>query len=316
MRTADLQQPPYDTSLMGVAKGALDHYGIDCTPGKAFVASGHAFVLNVHEELCPSGPYVWHYQRCFELLRNLGLDFEPIGIALPNAAASEKTALEAKVRGALDAGAVCSLRNLDHQLVLGYDEAGFLLAQPWGDAADTTPARLSYGSWRECSVGPPLAFYQFTQCKAALGLEERAIFDALDFGLELWRHPGHYADERYGLGAKAYANWIAALDAGCDDEHGNWRNGLVWGECREHAGDYFQDLAAADFPGPIDQEQARHLAIGYRSVARLLYRAADKTAAATAKRGFVAEARDLETDCMERIADLLAQRTGADAGAH
>ena len=304
MRTADLQQPPYDTSQMGVAKGALDHYGIACTPGKAFVASGHAFVLNVHEELCPSGPYVWHYLRSFELLRNLGLDVELLGMALPNAAASEKAVLEAKVREALDAGAVCSVLNLDHQLILGYDDAGFVLAQPWGDASATTPARLSYGSWHECNVGPQLVFYQFTQCEPAVGAEARAISAALDFGLELWRHPGHYADERYGLGAKAYANWIAGLDAGGGDVHGNWWNGVVWGECRERAGDYFQDLAAADFPGPIDQEPARHLAIGYRSVARLLYRAADKTATVADKRGFVAEAQEIETSCMERIAAL------------
>ena len=310
MRTADLQQPPYDTSLMGVVKGALDHYGIDCAPGKAFVESGHAFVMNIHPELCPSGPYVWDYRRFFELLRNLGLAIRQIGMAMSNADSDEKAALEAKVRAALDGGAVCSLLHLDNQLVLGYDDAGFAMAQPWGDAVATTPAQLSYGSWREYQFGPPLMFFQFSRCEPPAGAEARATLDALDFGLELWREPESYTEPPYGLGANAYANWIAALDSGNGDEHGNWWNGVVWAECRKRAGDYFQDLAAADFPGPIDQEQARHLAIGYRAVARLLYRAADKTAAAAAKRGFVTEARDVEASCVERIAELLARRTG------
>ena len=53
--STSLVQPPYDTGLVGVVKGALDHYGIDTAPAETFVLSGHAFVINIHEELCPSG---------------------------------------------------------------------------------------------------------------------------------------------------------------------------------------------------------------------------------------------------------------------
>ena len=64
------RQPPYDTSLLGVAVGALHHYGNEVTPGEAFVLSGHAFALNIHPDLCPSAPYCWDYRACVELLRN------------------------------------------------------------------------------------------------------------------------------------------------------------------------------------------------------------------------------------------------------
>ena len=40
-------------------------YGISRAPCEAFVLSGHAFLMNVHEELCPSGPYLWRYDRFF-----------------------------------------------------------------------------------------------------------------------------------------------------------------------------------------------------------------------------------------------------------
>ena len=108
------------------------------------------------------------------------------------------------------------------------------------------------------------------------------------------------------MGPDAYANWIAAIDAGHGDDHGNWWNGMVWAECREQAGDYFQSLAAAEFPGAIDQQQARLLALGYRKAAKLLYRAADKTADAAAKRRFVLEARDAEADCIAGMEKLRA----------
>jgi len=300
---AGLAQPPFDTSLMGVAQGALDHYGIDRRPGETFFVSGHAFVINVHEELCPSGPYCWDYGRCFALLRNLGIRMTPLGTAMPDAAADDRAKLEAALRDALDGGAVCSLLHLDNQLVLGHDGDGFATAQPWGDAIDSTPARLTAGSWREYQAGPPVTFYQITPCEPPAA---DPIAAALDFAVEVWRESGNFASPPYGAGDAGYANWLVAIDAGHADEHGNWWNAVVWAECRERGGDHFQDLAAAEFPvsGALDQQQARWLAIQYRAIAKLLYRASDKTAPVADKRRYVPEARDLEAACIDRIADL------------
>ncbi len=301
-----LAQPPYDTSVMGVVKGAFDYYGIACSPGDAFVGSGHAFVINIHEQLCTSGPYCWRNDRCFALLRNLGLDVELLGALAPTADGAEKARLEASVRAEMDQGTVCSLLNLDHQLLLGYDDEGFMAAQPWGDAADSTPARLSYGTWAECLTGPPIMFFKLTP---ANGKSSAALAAALDFGLDVWHHPQRFAECGYGLGERAYDNWIQAIDAGYGDGLGNWWNAVVWGECKARAGDYFQHLAAAESPaaeslGTVDRDRARELAVRYRSLAKLLYRVSDKTAAAADKRRLVGEARDLEADCMERIAGL------------
>lgn len=306
MAMGKLVQPPCDTSLLGVARGALEHFGIACTAAEAFAISGHAFVVNVHEDLCPSGPYCWNQAPFRRLLGNLGLAMSPIGMLPPDAPAREKAALEATVRQAMEAGAVCSLLHLDNQLLLGSDDAGFLLAQPWGDAIASTPARLSASTWAECRGGPPVGFFRLAPCAATFadGVGASAIFEALDFAVSLWRTPERWVEEGYALGEGAYDNWLAALDSGRGDQHGAWWNGVVWAECRERAGDFFQHLAAADFPGPIDQEQARRLAIDYRGLARLLYRAADRTAPAAAKRQFVAEARALDAQCVANLAAL------------
>ena len=296
--TGNLQQPPYDTSMMGVVKGALDHYGIKRTPGEAFALSGHAFVINVHEELCPSGPYCWDFRPFFALLRNLGLAGEELGSLVPGASsAAEKAQVERRIRDALGEGAVCSLLNLENQLVLGADDNGLTMAQPWGDQVESTPARLSFGSWREYGFGPPVTFFKFTPCE--LASPAKAVYAALDFARRVWRDLP--AQAHYGLGGQAYANWLAAIDAGHGAEHGNWWNGVVWAECRQRAGDYFQDLAAADYPGALDQERARQLAVKYRNIAKLLYRASDKTATQAQKRRFVEEAGDIEADCVDTL---------------
>ena len=306
MNHTNLVQPPYDTSLVGVVKGALDYYGIDTAPAETFVLSGHAFVINIHEDLCPSGPYCWNQDRFRDLLPNLGIRMAELGMLSAGSPEADKDELEVRVRFELDQGTVCSSVSLDHQLVLGYDDSGFDLAQPWGEGAvDSTPRRLSFGTWQEFAASPPVAFFKFEPGKRRS--ESAAAACALDFAVDFWRCPEQFAWDGYGTGFQAYDNWLAAVDAGHADDHGNWWNAVVWGECRERAGDYFQGLAAAEFPGPIDQRQARELALDYRVLARLLYRASDKTATAADKRGFVEQARGIEQGCVERIANIRAR---------
>ena len=305
MNNTGLVQPPYDTSLVGVVKGALDYYGIDTGPAETFALSGHAFAINIHEELCPSGPYCWDQNRFRDLLPNLGIRMAELGMVMPTAGAAEKEQLAARVRSELDDGNVCSVLSLDHQLVLGYDDAGFELSLPWGEGVvDSTPRRLTFATWQEFVHGPPIVFYRFDPTPRRS--ESAATASALDFAVDVWRSPEQFAESPYGTGDLAYQNWLTGIDAGHGESHGNWWNAVVWGECRERAGDYFQALAAAEFPGSIDQRQARELAVDYRALSRLLYKASDKKAGARDKRRFIEQARDLDAGCVERMAELRA----------
>ena len=300
----NLTQPPSDTSLLGVVQGALAHYRLDATCHEAFVLSGHAFVINIHEALCPSGPYCWNFRPVLELVGNLGLRVEEIGALAPaTSTVQERAGLEAKVREAMAEGAVCGLLGLDHQLILREEEGGFQVAQPWGDAVQSTPARLSHGTWREYRAGPPVAFFKFTASEQPKPPERAALEAALDFALDAWQRPDKYAQEGYAMGDAAYAAWLRGVDADHDD-HGHWWNAVVWGECREQAGDYFQRLAAAEYPGPVDREAARGLARQYRNLAKRLYLASDKAASTDEKRWLIAEARELDADCVARLAAL------------
>ena len=301
LRLHGLKQPPYNTTMMGVVTGALDYYSISRTPGEAFVLSGHAFLMNVHEELCPSGPYLWRYDRFFELLTNLGLAMQNAGALTPTADPARRAALEERLRGAIDAGVVCSLLNMEHQLLLGYDRGGFTLAQPWGPDCSMTPAQLSFGTWQEFRDDLPVEFFTLTTCPPR---PESAVSDAMDFALDLWRHPERYTEAPYAVGAGAYDTWLDALDGGHGGGVGNWWNALVWAECRARAADYLQDLSGEDAAEPFGDGAARWLASRYRSVSDLLNRAADKTASPVDKRRLIAEARAAEVSCIDRIREI------------
>ena len=158
---------------------------------------------------------------------------------------ARRAAFEERLRRAIDAGVVCSLLNMEHQLLLGYDGDGFTLAQPWGPDCSMTPARLSFGIWREFRDGPPVTFFTLTTCSPR---PESAVSDAMDFALDLWRHPARYTEAPYAAGARAYDTWLDAIDGGHGDGVGNWWNALVWAECRARAADYLQDLSDDDAP--------------------------------------------------------------------
>ena len=56
VKIENLKMPPFNTSLMGVLKGVFDYYDIKISSGMAYAGSGHAFLINIHEVVCTSGP--------------------------------------------------------------------------------------------------------------------------------------------------------------------------------------------------------------------------------------------------------------------
>ena len=299
--STETRQPPFDTSLLGVAVAAAEHYGLERTPEEAFVLSGHAFALNIHPDLCPSGPYCWDFPRSLALLANFGLEMHGLGTLLPTADPGDRRRLEERVCRELEGGAVCSLLNLDHQLVTVCDEGGFVLARPWGPEPPSTPARLTFGSWAECQSGPPVAFFRLAPCSRR---SATPLADAVDFAIEAWRQPDGMTEAPYRFGPDGYALWLAALENGEIDEHGNWWNASVWGECRAFAGRYFREAPRDALPEWLQPGPARELGGRYAAIASRLHDVSDRTRSKLARRDLVAEARDIEADCIERLERL------------
>ena len=77
-----------------------------------------------------------------------------------------------------------------------------------------------------------MTFFAFTTCSPRPGSAES---DAMDFAIDLWRHPERYTEGPYAVGARAYDTWLDASDGGHGDGVGNWWNALVWAECRARA---------------------------------------------------------------------------------
>lgn len=103
MKLENINMPPFNTSLMGVLKGVFDYYDIKITNGMAYGGSGHAFLINIHEVVCPSGPYCWKYSKFFELTRNLGVEIIDLRFFDKNNTTEDRNKVEQKLREHLDA---------------------------------------------------------------------------------------------------------------------------------------------------------------------------------------------------------------------
>jgi hypothetical protein len=301
MNLANLKQPSFNVTLMGVIRGVLDFYGIKTTDAMAYAGSGHAFLINVHEVICPSGPYVWNYDGFIRLLRNLGLETIDLGFIHSGNTAAERDPLEKTVRQHLDQNTPCSFCNMENQIIVGYEADHFLLTQPWSCVTDITPLTLTFGTWSEFGKEIHASFFAFKKITAAT--ENKVIRDSLEYAVDLFANPGKYSVPKYGIAALAYDNWVKGVEQGHGKTHGNWWNGTVWAECRSRAADYFAEIAGK-VPAKASAS-ARDLSAAYREIASGLERISDKEMDPVEKIGIIKALKKSELNAVDSIKALL-----------
>ena len=239
----EINQAYFNTSLMGVIRGVADFMENDLSTPALYGRSGHAFMLNIHEAICPSGPYCWNIDSFIALLGNCGIEMKKHGFFSTESTQGERSALEKTMKQELLRGNPCCMVNLDYQLITGFDDTGFVCSQPW--KMDFPPAHLSFGSWEEWGNEIHSCFFSFE--KAVVSNPIDSILNSMKFALELNESPCKHTVSPYTCGIDAYDVWIEGIRNGYGAEHGNWWNGTVWSECRKQGALFFGETAV-EFP--------------------------------------------------------------------
>jgi hypothetical protein len=291
-----LKQPPFNTTMMGVVKSAADHYDLKLSDAMLFGLSGHAFIINIHQTLCPSGPYCWKRERIDPLIANLGLKMTNLGFYGTGTDAKTKATIDAALRNVLDKGMPCSLMNMENQLINGYDDTGFFTAQPWKN--NFPPKKLSFGSWKEFGKRYHANFYTFEK-KKPIDLRA-AVLASLDYAVDMHRKPEDHTSKAYGIGPRAYDNWIAAIPKH-GKQHGNWWNGAVWAVCRHMAAVYFKEVGTWD---TSVAKECEHLTQQYQKISDNLKKVSDRKLAPEKQIARLREAKKIEIAAIEKIAAL------------
>jgi hypothetical protein len=287
---------PFNSTLMGMIRGVADYYKIALSDAMVYGGSGHAFMINIHETLCPSGPYCWNRKPFYKILPNIGIAIKDEGFFSNTNTPDERAKIEAILKQALNDKQPCGLVNLEYQLISGYDETGFVASQPWAPKNDFPPKHLSFSSWAELGNGIHINFFTF---KKVAALPETAIIvDSLKYAQDVYAHPASHTSSPYFTGSEAYSAWVRAIEAGHGAEHGNWWNATVWGECRSQASSYFAEIAKRH---PHVADLANSLCADYKSISDKLIRVSEKELAADKKIALLKEAKETEQACIGRL---------------
>lgn len=306
MELTRLKQPDLSTTLMSSVKGASDYFDLEWTIARLFGYSGTAFMLNIHPELCPSGPYVWNRDLFYLRLRDLGIRKSGV-IALRK---GDDPALirgaEDRLRAWLDAGKVAMLEFLEFQLVLGYDDRGLILLRAWGDDCENASEirQVSFGNWGECFEREGWACFTLLE-KDPLQADERSLFRAaLDFALRVRTNPADFRREGYEVGDDAWDAWIKGVRAGRGSSHGHWWNATVWAETRAMASAFFTETEALQ---SRDEAKAicRDLAATYSECARELGASKDRQTPAAEQIQALSRGRELDAQAESLIKRLM-----------
>ncbi|MBU1626076.1 hypothetical protein KKB18_01795 [bacterium] len=229
----NLRWKPLWVSHIGCIKGCIDYLGLDVSLPWLFGATGHALIINIREDVCPSAPTAWKKERFFELGRNVGFDFDGVlsSKAAPDFKDKKKQAWE-MIKAAIDNGQPCygwELNIPEFYVVYGYDDVGYYYRgalcekgegpKPWEEVGETKIG------WLEMFVGK----------KCVPADVRKQVKDALGFALEFSKSPEKYIFPKFKAGLDGYDLWCKALEEDKANGFGMAYNAEVWAECREFA---------------------------------------------------------------------------------
>jgi AraC-like DNA-binding protein len=306
MELKNLKQNNLCTTLMGCMKGASDYFDLDWTVPQLFGYSTHAFLINVHAELCPSSPYAWKKDAFFLAMRNMGIRKVGSIEVKKGAPPKEIKQAEARLRAHLDAGKLCTLDFLEHQLISGYDTKGLIFLQPWNGESKVELPSLTFGTWEEALEREGWVYFTLLEKDDLRAGEDDLLRSALATALRMRTNPEEFQIPGYRVGDGAWEAWLAGVNEGLGSSHGHWWTAMVWKECRNMAAEFFTGLESTVSGGKA-ASLCRDLAGLYRECGAQLDIAKEKNAAADVQMAALAKGRDLDGHCADRMKELLSE---------
>jgi hypothetical protein len=227
------QWAPRWVSQLGCIKGCLDYLGMEVSDAWLYGGTGHAFVINLHEGVCPSGPTAWKTVKLSELGKNLGYRIDGVfGFKHQDDFTGLQERAWAHVRKAIDQGRPCygwELEIPEFYAIYGYDGIGYYYSGPGCDKGKGPKPWQELGN---TGIGV-LELYSVWPGEAAD--DTTTVKEALSFALEHAANPEEWIFEHYRAGLEGFDNWIGALQAGKASDMGMRYNTGVWAECRQYA---------------------------------------------------------------------------------
>ena len=250
----DLRWTPSWVSYLGCVKGCLDFLGTEVSMPRLYGGTGYAFLINMHEEVCPSGPTAWNDSMVSRLGQNLGYKIDAVaGWPRDENAKGLPERAWAFVRKAIEQGRPgfgWELEIPEFYLIYGYDDEGYYFSGP-GCIEGKGPK-----SWETLGASE-IGFLAVMSVSAQEKADDaHVVREALQFALEHSQSPTKWIFPHYTAGPNAFEIWARALEEGRAGGLGMWYNTAVWAACRRMAVEFLTDVREHLGDGPRQQFDA------------------------------------------------------------
>jgi hypothetical protein len=254
----ELRWTPRWVSHLGCVKGCLDYLGMEVTDAWLFGGVGHAFILNIHDVVCPSGPTAWNTEMLRTLGKNVGYESRGLSATRDDAGFDEKRKLIwENTKLALDNGLPTYGWELDvpeYYVIYGYDDVGYYYSGPGcDDGAGPKP-------WRELGDTDIGVLEVYSILKGEAADDRTTVKEALAFALASAESPGKWVFPKYRAGIAGFDKWVKALEDGTAHSLGAAYNAVAWHECRESAVGFLKEAKErlGEAGGPFDEAIAHY----------------------------------------------------------
>ncbi len=235
-------------SWVASTTGCLKALGVDCDPAEVAGYSGYAFMLNVPNEMCPSGPTAFDWgllHRGVSLLGRSTLVFHGAHCPCEMKTEADTARVRAEMRAAYEmvgreiaAGRPCVIWGTydpDFGIAVGVENDAYLV-ETFRRGTDEPQTPIPYDGLVCPSGTYALAFPTAIEITRRQGDRH-----ALRHAVTMLNYTN--GDAKYANGEAAYDRWIESLEGGEVAPHGNSYNAHCWEEARRFARDFLSHVS-------------------------------------------------------------------------
>lgn len=223
------------TSYIAGVKSISDYYALPHSLAWIYGCSGHALIMNIHTELCPSGPTFFSTAPINALLQNLGLMCKGTFFNKPDSEFREKQASAfTAYKESIDLdqpSLIWEMELPEYYLAIGYDDENYIYLDLRGETRYKKWNTLGDSDIGMVGIITPEPMQPVADTKSI-------VKSALSFALKFARHPQQWTYPAYANGTKAYDAWMLALQNDKVNPFGLAYNTSIWSECRKYAHDF------------------------------------------------------------------------------
>jgi DNA-binding HxlR family transcriptional regulator len=229
----------YWVSQLASLHGCIEYLGIELSKPWLFGITGHAFIINIRDHICPSGPTAWKNDMIIDLTKNIGIKIDEYYAETCYRDYKEKLVNGWDfVKSSINHNNPCYGWQIgeikEFYVIYGYDNVGYYYK----------------GYYQEGGAGPKPwknigeMFLRLYSVKKINTLVDHGtqVKMALQMVLKHSRNPKEWINKPYySSGLEGFDKWIKWVENGRAEQFGNAYNSRAWAECRQEAVNFLQE---------------------------------------------------------------------------